>query len=88
MGINLDGVDESELWQFWGDYHRCGRNKARALFPDQPAAPVRVCRDLANYAANKATAMGCRNRGDITGAADYERIADRIYERLPTFARW
>jgi hypothetical protein len=43
---------------------------------------------LANYAANIATAKRLRLKGEITTATVYEKIAERIYQRLPTWARW
>ena len=44
--------------------------------------------ELLNYASNKATAIGCRSRGEIGWALMYEGICDDIYKRLPDWARW
>lgn len=88
-GINLDGfATADELMEFWNVYHRGGRRRGAELFPSRPAGYLSATRALANYAANKATAMRCRARGDIGIAAHYERIAARIYDGLPAFARW
>jgi hypothetical protein len=61
---------------------------ARKLFPLNPNGRVRAVRDLHNYAANRATAMICRERGEITTALQYESICDRIYDSLPDFAKF
>lgn len=83
---NLDAMDADELWAFWCK-HQSGRDY-RKLFPAGGRDTKRSTCDLAGYAANKATAIRCRTRGDIPGALLYEQIADRIYQRLPAFARW
>ena len=54
----------------------------------RPAGYLAATRALFHYANNKATAMECRVRGEIKTALVYERIADRIYDGLPTWARW
>lgn len=86
---NLDDMttDPAEL-RAWAVRHDRGRRIAAELFSDKPAGYVSATRQLARYADNKATAMECRARGDISAAADYERICGRIYDRLPPFARW
>lgn len=83
---NLDSLDRNDLMTFWYT-HQNGR-EYRALFRDGGKGTRRATADLANYAANKATAMRCRETGDIPGALMYEGIADRIYTKLPPFARW
>lgn len=87
-GINLDGLttDPDTLMRWWATHQR-GRN-ARELFPSRRAGYRRATADLANYAANKSTAMSCRLRGDISTAEVYEHICERIYRRLPEWARW
>lgn len=89
-GINLDGFsDSSDLWEFQSDARGVRPiTMARTLFPSQPQGYVQATKDLCNYAANKATAMDCRKRGDIQTALHYESIAERIYGGLPEFARW
>lgn len=83
---NFDSMPADELMQFWLK-HQGGR-AYRELFPDGGKGTKRATSDLANYASNKATAMGCRERGDIRTAQMYESICDRIYDSLPSFARW
>lgn len=84
---NLDAMTSKDLMEFWSDSRR-GWKLARSLFPDRPKNYVRVTCDLGHYAANKATAMTCREHGNINSAVVYERICDAIYDRLPTWARW
>lgn len=88
--INLDcySTDSDELLQWWSRYSVNQRTRGAELFPDRPAGYVRATRDLANYAANKATAMKCRAFGDIGSAQMYESICERIFAGLPSYARW
>jgi hypothetical protein len=83
---NLDCVPQSELMEFW-QTHQGGR-KYRAVFPDGGTGTMRAVANLANYAANKATAISCRERGDIQTAQYYESICDRLYSALPSNAKW
>lgn len=87
-----DGYTQEELMTFWAiTASSYGRPiiVARQLFPGRPRGYVRATLDLARYASNKATAMGCRRRGEISAALVCENICDRIYSRyLPAFARW
>lgn len=83
---NLDGLDAGDLLAFWAKHQRGWAY--RELFPDARPGRIIATRDLADYAANKAAAMGCRERGDIERALMYERICERIYGALPTWARW
>jgi hypothetical protein len=85
---NLDAMPHDELMTFWATYQRSGRKRAIELFGQKREGYTRVASDLANYASNKATAMGCRVRGDIQTALMYEGICDRIYKSLPEWARW
>jgi hypothetical protein len=87
-GVNLDCEDEKDLMEFWFLAHSCPVKVARRVFPAKPAFYVQASNDLAAYASNKATAMSCRRRGDITAAQLYESICDRVYAELPEFARW
>lgn len=83
---NLDALDKSELMLFWSNARTI--KKARELFPTRPKGFYRASKDLANYAANKATAMSCRENGSIQTALKYEAICDKIYAALPYWARW
>lgn len=89
QGINLDGMNIDELWEFWTKANSVRPiSLARELFPAKPRNYVRVTKDLGDYAANKATAMKCRLDGSIQTALMYESIADRIYKQLPEWAKW
>lgn len=83
---NLDAEESDALMDFWARHQR-GRH-VKVLFPEGGRGTVSATAELANYASNKATAISCRKRGDILAAKMYEDIADRIYARLPDFARW
>lgn len=83
---NLDCLERVELMKFWRDY--AGATNAARLFPNKQSGYKRATADLANYAANKATAMLCRERGEVESAQTYEGICDRIYRNLPDFAKW
>ena len=85
MELNLDCETSEYLMHFWL-HHQGGRN-AKTLGLSGKGSR-RTTGALANYAANKATAMRLRKQGFIANAMDYERICDRIYETLPESARW
>lgn len=85
---NLDGMGSDELMQFWKRYHRPGRNDAAELIGDRRPGFTALAAKLAGYASNKATAMQCRERGDIHAAGAYEDIAGHIYDDLPADLRW
>lgn len=68
--------------------HRPSRKDAEALIGDRRKGFTTLASDLANYACNKAVAMGCREKGDINGALCYEHAAELSYERLPEDIRW
>lgn len=84
---NLDGYNKDTLMDFW-NVARHGRKMAKLLFSGKPKNYVKVTQTLANYASNKATAMACRERGDIQAALIYEKICNNIYTDLPEWARW
>jgi hypothetical protein len=83
---NLDAMSANELMDFWFK-HQSGRGHPE-LFPGRGKGVVTATHNLASYASNKATAMQCRIRGEIESAMMYEGICDRIYAKLPDFARW
>jgi hypothetical protein len=83
---NLDAMDADELMDFWAE-HQHG-HRYLDLFPRGGPGTRSATSGLAHYAANKAAAIGCRTRGEIETALMYEGIADRIYAKLPAFARW
>lgn len=85
---NFDAMTQEELMNFWACYSRCGRKKAAELIGGARKGYTKLTRDLANYASNKATAMWCRERGDIERAQMYEKVCDRIYDGLPVDLKW
>lgn len=85
---NLDCMPHDDLMTFWSRYHRATRKDAQALIGDNRKGYTGLAADLANYACNKATAVSCRLRGDITAAQLYETVCENIYTRLPEDLRW
>ncbi|WP_372395281.1 hypothetical protein ABMY26_06645 (plasmid) [Azospirillum sp. HJ39] len=90
---NLDAMTREELMEFWRKWQRDGSRKEAAAMlgcskGERPVGYIKAADNLANYACNKATAMGLRLEGKIQAAVDYESICDRIYQRLPEHARW
>ena len=87
---NLDGMFPDDLRAFAMECTQGIRpiRAARKYFGTSAKGRTRAIRDLGHYAWNKLTAMECRIRGDIPAALNYEAICDRIYGRLPNFARW
>ena len=83
----MDCMDRAELWADWERVYAHPREMAREWF-GPGAGHVKATRDLGNYACNKAVAMACRERGEIQTAEIYESICERIYARLPIWARW
>lgn len=87
--IYLDDMDINELWDFWSKTNSVRPIRfARELFPSQPKGYVETTKNLGHYAANRATAMRLRLEGNITTAMEYEKIAERIYNKLPSYAHW
>ena len=85
---NLDAMNDADLMAFWMRYqNRQTRKDAAALVGRRPRYTI-IAADLGAYAANKATAITCRLRGDIQAALVYERICDIIYSDLPSDCRW
>lgn len=85
---NLDAMSRADLTAFWVRYQSVGkRADCAGLVGRRPRYTV-LAADLGAYAINKATAMRCRERGDITAACVYETICDNIYETLPEDLRW
>lgn len=87
-GINMDAIPQDDLMMIWHGIYCHPVRMARILFPDRPKGYVRATCDMGHYASNKATAMGCRLRGEINSALTYEGICESIYSRLPEYARW
>lgn len=86
--VNLDGMDQSELYTFIAATRGSQpRRAARRMFKDKLSA-VLVTRWLNQYARNKVAAMTCREDGAINHALAYENICERFYNDLPEYARW
>lgn len=86
--INLDVESPEWLMRFWVTAHHHPRRVGATMFPSKPKGYQRTASLLASYAANKATAMGLRLKGEIQRATVYENISENIYEDLPSYARW
>lgn len=76
-----------ELWAFWNQYHRAGPKLSGSLFPSRYPNYVNATRRLAAWAANRATALQCYERGDRKGAERYNRICRVVFSSLPLWAR-
>jgi hypothetical protein len=87
---NIDnGFTQKELVEFWNRTDKRTAEVARELFPTKRGAVVlEAVRNLGHYASNKAAAMLSREMGEIQTAAMYEGICERLYDKLPKFARW
>lgn len=83
---NFNGMDYESLLAFWATHQR-GRGY-KEFFPHGGKGSKRVTNDLANYAANKATAMKLRESGEIQRALVYESIAENIYKSFPSVVKW
>jgi hypothetical protein len=87
-GLNLDCCDAEHLMVFWAIFHRPTRSDAEMLVGDRRPGFTNIAATLAAYACDKATAIGCRERGDIRAAEIYERHCELTYERIPADCRW
>jgi hypothetical protein len=88
---NLDnGMTQKELVEFWNRTDKQPKAMARELFASRrfTAELEKTVRNLGHYASNKAAAMLSREMGNIQAALIYENICERLYNKLPTFARW
>ena len=82
---NLDRMEPLDLMVFWLD-HRNGY-AWRELFPEGGKGTRAATADLANYAANRATLLGCMRSGSAA-AYTYETICAHILQRIPAWAMW
>jgi pseudouridine-5'-phosphate glycosidase len=85
---NFDAMTQKDLMAFWSKYHRASRKDAEALVGDRRKGFTTIAATLANYACNKACAMGLRVKGEIERAQTYEHACDLSYNRLPEDLRW
>lgn len=90
LEYNLDAMSHEDLVSFAVTIGNGVRPlaQARQLFPNRPSkGTVKATIGLRCYAWNKATAIACRLEGKIQIAQQYEAICDRIYSRLPDWAK-
>lgn len=86
--VNLDGMDQSELYTFiTATRGSQPRRAARRLFKGELSG-VLVVRWLNQYARNKVVAMACRERGEVETALRYEKVCEIFYNYLPEYAKW
>ncbi len=85
---NLDAMTPDDLMAFWKRYARPSWKDAETLVGDRRRGFTTISGSLAGYASNKATAMQCRERGDVQAALMYEKICETIYAGLPSDVRW
>jgi len=84
----MESGDDKALWELWSWMYHASNRAAADVFPDRPAGYRSAVRDIGMMAANLGTAVQCRLRGEIQTAKMYEEIAERIYQRLPGYAKW
>jgi hypothetical protein len=84
---NLDLMEFESLASLWGILNTRKRFVANRLFGDKDGKIVAM-KELANYIANKITALDLRESGRMTEATIYDSIASGIYNCLPQFAKW
>ncbi len=84
---NLDGMDQEDLFHFAMGAEDRKRVAARKLFGTHPHGPIALM-SLVTYAWNKITAMQKRLDGDIASAILFEDACEKMYRKLPEFARW
>lgn len=89
-GINLDGFfTPEELREFATSAQEHPFEMAETLFPERaPAHTMPVLKILEQYALRKAEAMSARISGRSDLALVLEAKAERLYEKLPEWARW
>jgi len=86
---NLDAMPEQDLWELTQSAkHKSTRHCAEVVFPDKPRGFTTAYRQLMTYAELKEQAMRWRRIGKITSAMQNEDQCERIYNRLPDYAKW
>ena len=73
------------LMEVWSLIHRHPRRVAASVYPRKGG--VRATETLGAIAANRATELTCRKRGDELAASTYARIVELCIEKLPYWAR-
>ena len=73
------------LMKVWLLIHNHPRRVAASIFPGKGG--VVATETLGAIAANRATELMCRRRGDELAAGTYARIVELCIERLPDWAK-
>jgi hypothetical protein len=85
---NLDGMWPDDLIELADRIEAEGAAQVAARwFPGEPLGSQAVC-ELQGYARIKASAMMLRQTGEIARAIIKESECERIYARLPEYAKW
>lgn len=85
---NLDEMSADDLMDFWMKYQNRQKRADALALVGQRKGFTNVAKSLGAYAANKATALRCIEKGDEHAAAVYEKICESIYKGLPPDVRW
>lgn len=85
---NFDSMTQQELMDFWSRYTRPSRRDAEELIGDRRPGFTNIASKIANYACNKAVAMGCQVKGETDAAMIYDKCCDMIYDELPEDLKW
>ena len=90
LNLNLDSyINPSNLQDTAIALNNHPRLYAKKYFPGwDNHKPVNAIKLLIAYAWNKSTAMQLRLDGSIDTAIKYENICNKIYGKLPDYARW
>ena len=83
----IQAWSNEQLWDLWSWTRYRPVRSARAMFPDRPKGYVRAAHDLGNWASNFATMVRCRQEGKIKEAVMYCDILQRIWNKLPEYAK-
>jgi len=75
--VNLDCMSFDELIEFWS-----------SKIPKKGEKDNHEKMLIRRYAFNKAIAVDNREKGNIETALFYEKICDKIYEKLPEREKW
>jgi hypothetical protein len=82
---NLDAMSSDELEEFLDATKPT--SAAVLLFPGRPRGYMAATFQLRCYAEKKIVAMALRKEGRVEAAQGYEAMCDRIYTRLPSWAK-
>lgn len=84
---NLDAMTCEELHRFLYS-EMTERRQALKWFPTRPRGYTKAAHPIRMYGISKLRAMRLRVAGDIKAALGWEDECQRIYDRLPEYARW